>query len=497
MGSNSNNINFGKSYGNEVQTGDVGGGGGGSGRPPGQGSGLGSGNYPLARQLSVYSLTFDEFQNTLGGMGKDFGSMNMDELLKNIWSAEETQCMTTGAGAAAAAAAAAAAVVGSSGQEGGSSGGYLQRQGSLTLPRTLSQKTVDEVWKDIAKEFSGGKDGGGGGSNVPQNQRQQTLGEITLEEFLVRAGVVREDTQLLGKPNNNNNINNNNNAAAAGGMFADFSRSSNNNNNGNTGFGINFQQPGRNVELLSNRIADNNHQMSMQSANLPLNVNGVRTSQQQPTPTLLSQQAQQQQHLQQQQPLFPKQAAVSYASAITLPSNAQLGNAGLRGGIVGLADPGMNSSLVQSAAPQGGAGMGMVGLGGGGAIGVPAGSPAALSSDGLGRSNGDSSSVSPVPYMFNGGLRGRKGIHAVDKVVERRQRRMIKNRESAARSRARKQAYTMELEQEVQKLKEENQELRKKQAEIMEQQKNQVMEMMNNAQSGSRKKLRRTQTGPW
>uniref|UniRef100_A0A803KQW6 BZIP domain-containing protein n=1 Tax=Chenopodium quinoa TaxID=63459 RepID=A0A803KQW6_CHEQI len=338
MGSNSN-MNFGKSFGNEA-AGD--GSAGGSGRPPG--SGLGSGNFGLARQLSIYSLTFDEFQNTLGGMGKDFGSMNMDELLKNIWSAEETQC------------------------------GYLQRQGSLTLPRTLSQKTVDEVWKDIAKEFNGTKDGGGG-SNVAQNQREQTLGEITLEEFL---------------------------------------------------------------------------------------------------------------------------PAISYASAMTLPSNAQLGNTGLRGGIVGLADPGMNNNLVTGAAQQGGAGMGMVGLGGGGAIGVPAGSPAALSSDGLGRSNGDSSSVSPVPYMFNGGgLRGRKGIHAVDKVVERRQRRMIKNRESAARSRARKQAYTMELEQEVEKLKEENLELRKKQAEIMEQQKNQVMEMMNNAQTGSRKKLRRTQTGPW
>jgi len=40
--------------------------------------------------------------------------------------------------------------------------------------------------------------------------------------------------------------------------------------------------------------------------------------------------------------------------------------------------------------------------------------------------------------MFNGGVRGRKS-GTVEKVVERRQRRMIKNRESAARSRARKQ----------------------------------------------------------
>ncbi|KAF9621600.1 hypothetical protein IFM89_023775 [Coptis chinensis] len=51
---------------------------------------------------------------------------------------------------------------------------------------------------------------------------------------------------------------------------------------------------------------------------------------------------------------------------------------------------------------------------------------------------------------------------------------MIKNRESAARSRARKQAYTMQLEAEVAKLKEENNELLKKQAEIIEVQKKEV-----------------------
>ncbi|KAK8649660.1 hypothetical protein V6N13_139326 [Hibiscus sabdariffa] len=45
-------------------------------------------------------------------------------------------------------------------------------------------------------------------------------------------------------------------------------------------------------------------------------------------------------------------------------------------------------------------------------------------------------------------------------VVERRQRRMIKNRESAARSRARKQAYTVELELELNQLKKENEKLK-------------------------------------
>ncbi|KAL9247869.1 hypothetical protein vseg_021252 [Gypsophila vaccaria] len=451
-----NNINF-NSFGNEPPV-------DGSGRPPG------SGNYPLIRQSSIYSLTFDEFQNTLGGLGKDFGSMNMDELLKNIWSAEETQSMATAASAVNAAAASAAA--GGSGPEGG---GYLQRQGSLTLPRTLSQKRVEEVWKDIAKDFNSDKDGGAG-SNVPQ--RQQTLGEMTLEEFLVRAGVVREDPQAFGKPN-----------LGGCGIFGDVPRS---NGDGDSGFGINFQQPGQGVDLLGSRMLGNNNQINIQATNLPLNVNGVRTSQQQATPTQLGPQPLQQQIQQQQQqrpqPIFPKQPGVTYG-------NAQLGSPRIGGGVVGLSDPGINSNLMPNSALQGGGGMGMIGLGAG-AGGVPAGSPATLSSNGLAKSNGDTSSVSPLPYVFNGGFRGRKSGSSVDKVVERRQRRMIKNRESAARSRARKQAYTMELEQEIAKLKEENQELRKKQAEIMEMQKNQAQEMMN-AQPGPRKRLRRTQTGMW
>ncbi|XAR61894.1 hypothetical protein NMG60_11016440 [Bertholletia excelsa] len=405
------NMNF-KSFGNEllVDGGAGASGGGGGGRP--------QGNFPLTRQSSVYSLTFDEFQSTMGGIGKDFGSMNMDELLKNIWSAEETQFTGT------------AGVV----QEGGAPGGYLQRQGSLTLPRTLSQKTVDEVWRDMARES------GAGGSNLPQ--RQRTLGEMTLEEFLVKAGVVREDIQLPGTSNN-----------------TDF-------------FGAGFQQT--NTGVMGNRLPESNNQSAVQSANLSLNVNGVRSTQN-------------------QQQIFPKQSTLAYASPMPV-AGTQMASPGIRSGIVGITGPPMNGNLVQSAALQGG-GMGMLALGAN-AVTVAASSPA-VSSDGLGKSNGDTSSVSPVPYMFNGGLRGRKCSDAVEKVVERRQRRMIKNRESAARSRARKQAYTMELEAEVAKLKEENEELCKKQEKMMEIQKNQAMEMMNMKQGVKKQCLRRTQTGPW
>lgn len=55
-----------------------------------------------------------------------------------------------------------------------------------------------------------------------------------------------------------------------------------------------------------------------------------------------------------------------------------------------------------------------------------------------GISSAENNSLSPVPYVLN---RGRSNT-CLEKVTERRQRRMIKNRESAARSRARKQAAT-------------------------------------------------------
>ncbi|CAK9173964.1 unnamed protein product [Ilex paraguariensis] len=48
--------------------------------------------------------------------------------------------------------------------------------------------------------------------------------------------------------------------------------------------------------------------------------------------------------------------------------------------------------------------------------------------------------------QVGGGRKRRFTDEMMEKTIERRQRRMIKNRESAARSRARKQAYTNQLE---------------------------------------------------
>ncbi|KAG1366636.1 bZIP transcription factor 46 [Cocos nucifera] len=371
------------------------------GRPPAQ--------LPLARQPSVYSLTFDEFQSTLGGVGKDFGSMNMDELLKNIWTAEESQAMATALGSASGA-------VGG-GLDGSGAGGGLQRQGSLTLPRTLSQKTVDEVWKDLIRESGLGSSSG----TELQQQRQPTLGEMTLEEFLVRAGVVREDMAMAAAPRPIGNSCNANNSTNSNVFYGELP-----NSNNNTGLALGFSQTGLgNGNVVTNSITNSS------GANLGIPATGTRP----------------------------------YAVPLPLGNTADLGNAqGMRGGgIMGLGDQGVNNGFMP----------GVVGLGGGGVTVGTVGSPVnQMSTNGLGK-GGDLSSLSPVPYVLGGGLRGRKGGGAVEKVVERRQRRMIKNRESAARSRARKQAYTMELEAEVAKLKAQNQELQKKQEEMMEMQKNQ------------------------
>jgi ABA responsive element binding factor len=278
----------------------------------------------LARQGSVYSLTFDEFQSALGGAAtgggggggipKDFGSMNMDELLRSIWTAEETQAMASASGAGAGA---------------GMPPTSLQRQGSsLTLPRTLSTKTVDEVWRNLVRdEPLQGADGGG----HQQHHRQSTLGEMTLEEFLVRAGVVRE------------------NPAPA---------------------------PPAPPPMIP------------------------------PRPV----------------PVAPKSSAffgnLPGADADTAAAAAALGFAP-----VGMGD------LAQI--PPRAAGMG------GGAMAVQA-AVNQLDSGGKGYSD-LSSPTEPLPFSFEGMIRGRRHGGGVEKVVERRQRRMIKNRESAARSRARKQ----------------------------------------------------------
>lgn len=123
---------------------------------------------PLTRQNSWYNLTLDEVNNQLGDMGKPLGSMNLHELLQNIYTSEAKQSSAVDV-------------------ENTSSSSSLQRQASLSLARALSGKTVDDVWKEIQqgqkRRYS---------EDVKGQDRQPTLGETTLEDFLVQAGLFAE-----------------------------------------------------------------------------------------------------------------------------------------------------------------------------------------------------------------------------------------------------------------------------------------------------------------
>ncbi|XP_078447237.1 bZIP transcription factor ABI5 homolog [Wolffia australiana] len=128
--------------------------------------------HAMARQSSLLSLTLDEIQSTVCEPGKTFGSMNMDEFLSNIWTAEETAAAQPPPPP-------------------------LQRQGSsVSLPPSLCRKTVDEVWSEIQRDQGQPPhhplQPPPPPSSVPGVPRQRTLGEMTLEDFLIKAGVVRD-----------------------------------------------------------------------------------------------------------------------------------------------------------------------------------------------------------------------------------------------------------------------------------------------------------------
>lgn len=103
--------------------------------------------------------------------GKSFGAMNMDEFLANLWPTIEEN----------------------DNGEAGAKPTVLPHQGSLLVAAPLCKKTVKKFWFEMQS-----------GVQQPllptsaQNSydedicRQQTLGDITLEDFLVKAGVVQK-----------------------------------------------------------------------------------------------------------------------------------------------------------------------------------------------------------------------------------------------------------------------------------------------------------------
>ncbi|CAA0813176.1 ABSCISIC ACID-INSENSITIVE 5-like protein 3 [Striga hermonthica] len=109
-------------------------------------------HHPLPRHSSWLGLTLREVENQLGSsLTKPLGSMNLDELLKRVWTRNDNAAVS------------------------------IQQQASWSLAMTLTGKTVDQVWRDIQ---TGCKIRGGESSW----ERESTLGETTLEDFLVKAG---------------------------------------------------------------------------------------------------------------------------------------------------------------------------------------------------------------------------------------------------------------------------------------------------------------------
>ncbi|CAN1298406.1 ABSCISIC ACID-INSENSITIVE 5-like protein 2 [Linum perenne] len=274
---------------------------------------------PLGRQNSLYNLTLDEVQNQLGDLGKPLISMNLDELLKNVLTAEPNQSVdaeTEGTQLA--------------------NQTSLQRQASLSIAGALSKKTVDEVWRDIQQSKTNGE---------KKKDRQPTLGEMTLEDFLVKAGVVAEASM-------------DSRDAGVAGIDANVTPQ--------------FPQQGQWLQYHQNAQFPHPQQ----------NMMGI---------------------------FMPGQH---------VPQPLHMGG----GSVMDVAYPENTVAVAPIPPPQ------LMGT----------------------------LSDSQMPAR----KRGAPG-EIVEKHVERRQKRMIKNRESAARSRARKQAYTNELENKISRLEEENERLRK------------------------------------
>ena len=125
-------------------------------------------NPDLPRQSSICSLSSIIADHN--DPSKTLGSMSMDDLLKSIYSSSEPN----------------QAHHDTSFNAGGGGGASISRQGSLSLPKEMGAKTVDEVWKEIVTGGSDQRRAGAGEDGVP-------LEEMTLEDFLTKAGAVREE----------------------------------------------------------------------------------------------------------------------------------------------------------------------------------------------------------------------------------------------------------------------------------------------------------------
>ncbi|KAL6955546.1 hypothetical protein U1Q18_032813 [Sarracenia purpurea var. burkii] len=139
-------------------------------------------NSSSTKQNSYFSLTIDEFQYK---SGKSLGSMNMDELLNNVWNVEANQVSSNDENPATTP----------------TINNIFPPQASFSIPTVLSNKTVEDVWSEIRRNQApppppnrSSINGSGGSDNFPEHQ--QTFGEITLEDFLIKVGVIQEASGL-------------------------------------------------------------------------------------------------------------------------------------------------------------------------------------------------------------------------------------------------------------------------------------------------------------
>ncbi|KAE9584185.1 putative transcription factor bZIP family [Lupinus albus] len=132
----------------------------------------------LTKQNSILSLTLDEFQCK---SGKSFGSMSMDEFLASIWNSDDNNQFSLPNTHDAAGTTSQSKSVVATEQV------IIPHQGTFSVPPPICKKTVDEVWCEIQQPRH--NEANNIGRNDRTLKRQRTLGEMTLEDFLVKAGV--------------------------------------------------------------------------------------------------------------------------------------------------------------------------------------------------------------------------------------------------------------------------------------------------------------------
>ncbi|KAJ7561149.1 hypothetical protein O6H91_03G016100 [Diphasiastrum complanatum] len=456
----------------------------------------------LANQHPIYSLMLDEFQNSLGETGKNCGSMNMEEFLKTVMTAEETQAGSDFA------------------RDGLARQASLLRQGFLTLPRTLSRKTVHEFWKDVYQGPAAGAasamDCNGNESAAGHQQKQTSFGEMTLQDFLVKAGVVRDNIASenqsssvygggprdiydfgLAKMGTTDSCDEKVRVQHAASEIKEFVNSQTRVERGSARVGSSLTLSPASV-LSSQPAMDVNQSVCYQNVVSPEWFNPQYRD-----TTIASVTHQQQQQMAAGTAAYFDVAkrvsnaggAVGVGMGEIRAGNSFGGGLACATGALGHLVPGQNVCIgFGTAAGRGG--MDVLALG--------SVSPISPDSDGGAHYHPYGFGLPALAnYRIDGPVQGRKmeSEMRVQKVVERRQRRMIKNRESAARSRARKQAYTTELELEVRQLKEVNRKLRRQQEDGAEKKKKMKLELMTSPfiwrSSPMPKQLRRTATGPW